>query len=112
MASTTHWWQFIKGANHMRNMFIVFAVVALFAMPAFAQAGGGGPTPWTYAGVGLGIAVGAAAIGQSRVAAAVAEGVARNPSARAGIQLALFLGLAFIESLVLFLWVMIFLRAK
>jgi F-type H+-transporting ATPase subunit c len=37
--------------------------------------------------------------------------MARNPAARPGIQLALILGLAFIESLVLFIWVMIFLRA-
>ena len=96
----------------MQRMFIVLAVVALFAMPAFAQGGAGGATPWTYAGVGLAIAVASAAIGQSRVAGAVAEGLARNPGARAGIQLALFLGLAFIESLVLFLWVMVFLRAK
>lgn len=93
----------------MQKMFVVVAVVALFAMPAFAQ--GTAATPWTYAGIGLAVAVAAAAIGQSRVAGAVAEGLARNPSARAGIQLALFLGLAFIESLVLFLWVMVFLRA-
>jgi F-type H+-transporting ATPase subunit c len=34
--------------------------------------------------------------------------MARNPSARAGIQLAMILGLAFIESLVLFTLVVIF----
>jgi ATP synthase subunit C. len=44
------------------------------------------------------------------VAAAVAESIARNPGARAGIQLALFIGLAFIESLVLFAWVLLLLR--
>ncbi len=88
---------------------MVIMLVAFFALPANAQAAAG-PTPWTYAGIALAIAVAAAAIGQSRVASAVAEGLARNPAARPGIQLALFLGLAFIESLVLFIWVMIFLR--
>jgi F-type H+-transporting ATPase subunit c len=40
----------------------------------------------------------------------VAEALARNPGARPGIQLSLFIGLAFIESLVLFAWVMILIK--
>jgi F-type H+-transporting ATPase subunit c len=97
----------------MKKLLFVLAVLMLMAMPAMAQTGGGGTTftSWTFAGVGLGIAVAGAAIGQSRVASAVAEGLARNPAARPGIQLTLFLGLAFIESLVLFIWVIIFLNA-
>lgn len=95
----------------MRKVAFVVLALAFLAMPAFAQdTGAAAATPWTYAGIGLAIAVASAAIGQSRVAGAVAESLARNPSARPGIQLALFLGLAFIESLVLFIWVMIFLR--
>ena len=94
----------------MRKVALMVFGMALLAMPALAQETGGGATPWTYAGIGLAIAVAAAAIAQSRVAGAVAESLARNPSARPGIQLALFLGLAFIESLVLFIWVLIFLR--
>lgn len=90
---------------------LIIAVLA-FATPAFAQGGeAAGAGNWGYSAVGLGIAVGLAALGQGKVAAAVAEGIARNPAARGGIQLALFLGLAFIESLVLFIWVMLFLRA-
>ena len=91
---------------------LITLAVLLLATPAFAQETGAAPNNWSYAAIGLGIAVAAAAYGQSRVAGAVAEGLARNPAARPGIQLALFLGLAFIESLVLFIWVMIFLRAK
>ena len=95
----------------MKKLMVVL-LIAFFALPAYAQepTGAAGAGPWTYAGIALAIAVAAAAIGQSRVASAVAEGLARNPAARPGIQLALFLGLAFIESLVLFIWVMIFLR--
>jgi F-type H+-transporting ATPase subunit c len=99
----------------MRKLVLIVTTL-LLAAPAFAQAGGGAATTggwnWSFAALGLGFAVGLAALGQSKVAAAVAEGMARNPSARPGIQLALFLGLAFIESLVLFIWVMIFLRAS
>jgi F-type H+-transporting ATPase subunit c len=83
---------------------LVMFVVLVAASPAQAQEAAAANTKWAYAGLGLAIAVAAAAIGQSRVASAVAEGLARNPAARPGIQLALFLGLAFIESLVLFIW--------
>jgi len=95
----------------MKKLALVLTVL-LLALPAAAQntAAGSGVGNWTFAALGLGFAVGLAALGQSKVAAAAAEGMARNPSARPGIQLALFLGLAFIESLVLFIWVLIFLR--
>jgi len=83
---------------------LVMFVLLVAAAPAQAQDTAAANTKWAYAGVGLAVAVAAAAIGQSRVASAVAEGLARNPAARPGIQLALFLGLAFIESLVLFIW--------
>jgi len=94
---------------------LLFMAVLLVASPVYAQAGAAPTTSWAVpigAGLGIGIAAGLAGIGQGRVAAAVAEALARNPGARAGIQLALFIGLAFIESLVLFAWVMIFIRAK
>jgi hypothetical protein len=50
----------------------------------------------------MAIAAGLAALGQGKIGAAACEGMARNPAARAGIQLAMILGLAFVESLVLF----------
>lgn len=95
--------------------YLLFMAVLLIASPVYAQGGATQTTNWAVpigAGLGIGIAAGLAGIGQGRVAAAVAEALARNPGARAGIQLALFIGLAFIESLVLFAWVMIFIRAK
>jgi len=89
----------------MKKLLLVMLVLAIFALPAAAQdAAGAANNKWAYSAIGLGIAVAAAAYGQSKVAGAVAEGIARNPAARPGIQLALFLGLAFIESLVLFIW--------
>jgi F-type H+-transporting ATPase subunit c len=96
-----------------KMMFVLLAMVLFSAMPVYAQDGGAAPTSnWLYSGIGLGIAVGLAALGQGKIGAAALEGIARNPGARPGIQTALFIGLAFVESLVLFIWVMLFLYAS
>ena len=47
----------------------------------------------------MAFASGICALAQGKATAAAAEGLARNPAARPGIQLALILGLALIESL-------------
>jgi F-type H+-transporting ATPase subunit c len=98
----------------MRKLTIgVFSVLAVLTMtmPAYAQ-GGTAAAPVNLvpiaAGFGIAIAAGLAGLGQGRVGAAACEAMARNPGARPGIQLALILGLAFIESLVLFTLVIIF----
>ena len=64
------------------------------------------------AGIGIAIAAGLCGLGQGRATASATEALARNPGARAGIQLLLVLGLAFIESLTLFTFVMIYLKVK
>jgi F-type H+-transporting ATPase subunit c len=97
----------------MRKALTILASLFV-AMPAFAQAtapAATGPN-WVAitSGFAMALAVALAALGQSRVAASACEGMARNPSARPGIQLALILGLAFIESLVLFTLVIIFVK--
>ena len=92
--------------------------VLFCAFPVFAQAGeGGGGNKFTSqaygfiaAGIGFAIAAGLAALGQSRVASAACEGIARNPGAGARIQTAMILGLAFIETLVIFTLVIVFLK--
>jgi|SRR5579862_299840 len=96
-------------------MMFVFALVALMmvTMPAYAQganapAAGGANWVAIASGFGIAIAAGLAGLGQGRVGAAACEAMARNPAARPAIQLALILGLAFIESLVLFTLVIIF----
>jgi F-type H+-transporting ATPase subunit c len=96
-------------------LFLMMLAVMLIASPAYAQ-GAGGAAPgrnWSVAigvGLGMGLAAGLAGLGQGKVAGSVAEALARNPGARPGIQLALFIGLAFIESLVLFTFVLLFIR--
>jgi len=98
----------------MRKLTIgLFSLLAIMmmTMPAYAQGGAAAPaTNWVAiaSGFGMALAAGLAALGQGKVGAAACEGMARNPGARPGIQLALILGLAFIESLVLFTLVIIF----
>ena len=59
-------------------------------------------------GIGLPIAVLGGALGQGRAAAAALEGMARQPEAIGRMQTAMILGLAFIESLVIFTFVFLF----
>ena len=101
----------------MRKILMVLFVMMMFsvlAVPAFAQtgAGGGSTTNWIAitSGFAIALAAGLAAQAQGRTASAACEALGRNPAARAGIQVALILGLAFIESLVLFTLVIIFVK--
>jgi F-type H+-transporting ATPase subunit c len=61
-------------------------------------------------GFGFAIAAGLGALGQSRIAASAVEGAARNPGAAGRIQTMMILGLALIESLVLFALLIMFTR--
>ena len=60
------------------------------------------------AGFAIGIAALGGTMGQSRAAASALEGISRNPGAAARIQTPMILGLALIESLVLFALVIAF----
>lgn len=97
----------------MRKLFMICMVLLVAAMPAFAQGTehAAGPN-WVAitSGFAMAFAVGLAALGQGKVAAGACEALARNPGARPGIQLSLLLGLAFIESLVLFTLVIVFVK--
>ena len=93
----------------MRKVLMFLFVMMMFsilAVPAFAQTGDAAHTGTNWvaitSGFAIAIAAGLAAQGQGKVGSAACEAMARNPAARPHIQLALILGLAFIESLVLF----------
>jgi len=60
-------------------------------------------------GLGLPIAVIGASLGQGRAIAGAMEGMARQPEMAGRIQTGMIIGLAFIESLVLFSFVIFFL---
>ncbi|HUS09242.1 MAG TPA: ATP synthase F0 subunit C [Pyrinomonadaceae bacterium] len=98
---------------------LLFAVVGVMmaAMPVLAQAtaadhavDSSAGLKAIAAGVGFAIAVVGGALGQSRIGAAACEGAARNPGAAAKIQTMMILGLALIESLVLFALVIVFVK--
>lgn len=100
----------------MRTMKYIFSVLAvlLMAAPAFAQ-GAAAASPaaqWVplSAGLGMALAAGLCGLAQGKATASSAEALARNPGARPGIFIFLILGLAFIESLALFTFVIIFLK--
>lgn len=57
------------------------------------------------AGIGIGLAVLGGALGQGRAVAAALEGIGRNPGAASRMLTPMILGLALIESLVLFAFV-------
>jgi len=59
-------------------------------------------------GFGLPLAVLAAATAQGRAAAAALDGIARQPEAAGQIQTAMIIGLALIESLVIYALLMFF----
>jgi len=99
----------------MRKLqYVLMTLSVLFmAMPAFADAGGGSASLVPIgAGIGMAIAAGLCGLGQGKATASAVEALARNPGARAGIQILLILGLALIESLTLFTLVIIFLKVK
>jgi F-type H+-transporting ATPase subunit c len=104
----------------MRKLSLFFFAVVGFlmaAMPVLAQApdaahpvDNSAGLKAIAAGVGFAIAVVGGALGQSRIGAAACEGAARNPGAAAKIQTMMILGLALIESLVLFALVIVFVK--
>ena len=101
---------------------VLFALVGILmsGMTVFAQAGeAAADNAFSVskgralaAGVGFAIAVFGGALGQSRIGAAACEGAARNPGAAGRIQTMMILGLALIESLVLFALLVIFAVVK
>lgn len=97
----------------LQYMFMAMAAL-LMATPAFAQAGSSAGPSWVPIGAGIGMAIasGLCGLGQGRAAGSAAEAVARNPGARAAVQLFLVLGLAFMESLALFTFVIIIMKVK
>ncbi len=99
--------------------YLFMSLAALFlATPAFAQAAANGaaaPANWAVplaAGLSMALAAGLCGLGQGKATASAVEALARNPGARPGIFTFLILGLALIESLALFTFVIIFLKVK
>ena len=98
--------------------FAIASVTTLISATAFAQEPTAGAASNTFsmqamavlgAGICMGLAVLGGGMGQGRAAAAALEGISRNPGAAPRIQTPMIIGLALIESLVLFAFAMAFL---
>ena len=98
-----------------RRVFMIgILLLAVMALPAAAQdtaaaaagvpAGSGGTLNLGIIGAAFAIGVAAAggALGQAKAVSSACSAMARNPGAAANIRFALILGLALIESLVLY----------
>ena len=100
----------------MRKLSYLFMVLSALclALPALAQGNEASAVNWVAITSGFAMAIASAVCGlaQAKATAAAAEGLARNPAARPGIQLSLILGLALIESLALYTLVIIFAKVK
>ncbi len=99
-----------------KKMIFMTIVVLLMAASAFAQPAAPAPAGvrWNLVSAAflLGIAAAAGAIGQGRGIAAACDGIARNPSAAGAIRTAMIIGLALIESLVIYALIIAFMAMR
>jgi F-type H+-transporting ATPase subunit c len=98
-----------------KTLMIAFTLMmTLGASMAFAAEGGAGGDQYASlaAALAIGIAAFGGALGQGKTAAAALEGIARNPAAQGKIFVPMIIGLALIESLVLYAFVIAFVKIK
>jgi len=94
-----------------RTLMVTFAAVLAVPGVALAQAPAAGAQGWATpfaliaAGIGFALAAGLCGLGQGRAAASALDAMARQPGNTNNIRASMLLGLAFIESLVLFVFV-------
>jgi|CXWL01.1.fsa_nt_gi F-type H+-transporting ATPase subunit c len=88
---------------------LAMLLLAILAAPAFAQEAGAagaadhGPDYGTLgAAFAIGVAAFGGALGQAKAVSSACSGMARNPGATGNIRTTLIIGLAFIESLVIY----------
>jgi F-type H+-transporting ATPase subunit c len=91
-----------------KTVCLLMVLLALVAAPGFAQETGAaqdaGGVSWGYlaAAFAIGIAAFGGALGQAKATSAAVSGMARNPGAAGNIRTTLIIGLALIESLVIY----------
>jgi F-type H+-transporting ATPase subunit c len=103
-------------STNKRVLATILAALSVGLVPAtaFAQAGAAANSfdmqaaATIGAAIAIGLAVLGGALGQGRAAAAALEGISRNPGATSRIQTPMIIGLALIESLVLFAFALAF----
>jgi F-type H+-transporting ATPase subunit c len=100
----------------MKKFVMVLAILLCAASLLSAQTPGnntpGGHWVPISAAFGMAIASSLCGLAQGKAVASAVEGMARNPGAARAIQLAMLIGLAFIESLALYTLLIVFVFAK
>ena len=101
----------------MKTKFLLLAIALMFcAIPMFAQGGASGTAAsgniWVpvAAGFSMAIASGLCALGMGSAVNGACAGIARNPAAFPMIRFALIFGMALIESLALYVIVIVFVK--
>src|SRR5258706_12112910 len=99
-----------------RLLFVVLMGIitapSAFAQAEAATAAGSHGALWIAAAFGMGIAAFGCGLGQGKIGAAALEGIARNPGAAKSMFVPMLLSLAFVETLVLFTFLMIIIKVK
>src|SRR5215472_16013838 len=101
----------------MKRVWVLVAILACVAFPVLAQETAGkagapsGGVRWGAIGAAFlrGISAAAGALGQGRATSAASDGISRNPGAAGAIRTMTIIGLALIESLVLYALLIAFL---
>ena len=95
-------------------MLLALLLLASSALCAQTTADGATVVQWKSITAGFAMAIGSSlcALAQGKAIASAVEGMARNPGAAKAIQLAMLIGLAFIESLSLYVLLIVFVFEK
>ena len=94
--------------NKKKILGLMALLMILMVVPAMAQetghdaAGGGADMGMLGAAFAIGVAAAGGALGQAKAVSSACSAMARNPGAADNVRFALILGLALIESLVLY----------
>ena len=90
-------------------MFCFLAPAIALAAPGAAETSGSERSIYGFAmAIAIGLAALGGGLGQGRAVAAALEGICRNPNAAGKVLVPMLLGLAFVESLVIFALIIAF----
>ena len=102
----------------LKKVWIILAL-CLIAAPVMAQEHAAGAAAadngywlWISAAFAMAIAASFCGLAQGKAIAAACEGIARNPGAAGAIRITMIIGLALIESLALYVLVVIFAKVS
>jgi len=97
-----------------KKIFVLLALMLAASSMLCAQTPGAATVDWkpVTAGFAMAIASSLCGLAQGKAIASAVEGMARNPGAAKAIQLAMLIGLAFVESLALYTLLIVFLFEK